>query len=137
MPEVYETSEEIIMILEYMPSKDLYDRIKVSTKLTEDQAFLYFSQMIKGMLFLNFHGICHRDIKPDNILFLDENRLKIADFSLADYYENNKMTGACGTPGFMAPEVFYQENYNEKVDVFSLGVVLYSMYSISVFFKKN
>ncbi len=109
-----------------MKGKDLYHQIKEMRKIPEQQAFTFFSQIMKGMLFLDHFGICHRDIKPDNILFSDENRLKIADFSLAEYYEN-KMKDTCGTPGYMAPEVFHHESYNEKVDVFSLGVVLFTM----------
>ena len=123
--EIYETSEELIMIMEYMKGKDLYHQIKLSQKMNESQAFMIFSQVVKGLLFLNYHGVSHRDIKPDNILFSYENQLKIADFSLADYFDKTPLKGKCGTPGFMAPEVFYQETYNEKVDVFSLGIVLY------------
>ena len=124
--EVYESTDEIIMVFEYMPGEDLYKRIKKEQKITENEAFCYFLQMVKGILFLHQQGICHRDIKPDNILFSEEKKLKITDFSLA----NNDMTrleGVCGTPGYMAPEIFHQEKYNEKVDVYSLGVVLYTM----------
>jgi len=127
--EVYESNDEMIMILEYMPGKDLYHHIKNTEKISEPQAFIYFSQILKGLLFLHFHGICHRDIKPENILFQDEMKLKIADFSLAEYYHENEMKCVCGTPGYMAPEIFTREAYNEKIDIFSLGVVLYSMYN--------
>jgi len=127
--EVYESSECIIMIFEYMPGKDLYHRIKTSQKVSEPQAFGYFSQIVKALLFLGYHGFCHRDIKPDNILFVDEDKLKLADFSLAE--EKEKMKGVCGTPGYMAPEIFHQQKYNEKIDVFSLGVVLYLMLLIN------
>ena len=123
---VYESQNEVIMLLEYLSGNDLYHKIKTYRKLTENQVFLYFSQLLKGLLFLHYHGICHRDLKPDNILFDDENNLKIADFSLADYYEDG-LKSVCGTPGYMAPEIFSQHLYDEKVDIFSLGVVLYSM----------
>lgn len=123
--EVYESSEDIIMLFEYMQGEDLYKRIKRDHKITENESFVYFLQMVKGILFLHQNGICHRDIKPDNILFSDEKKLKITDFSLADNFFT--LEGVCGTPGYMAPEIFHQEKYNEKIDVFSLGVVLYTM----------
>ena len=124
--EIYDGAGEIIMVLEYMPGKDLYHRIKEVKTMSEIQAFVYFSQIVKGVQFLHENGIAHRDLKPDNILFSDSETLKIADFSLANYFYL-RLRGICGTPGFMAPEIFYQDSYNEKVDVFSLGVILYSM----------
>lgn len=127
--EVYENNEEIILVLEYMSCNDLYKKIKKTKMFTEQEAFPFFLQILKGLLFLNSQGICHRDIKPDNILFSDEKTLKIADFSLAEYFiaNSNKMRGTCGTPGYMAPEIFSHERYDEKIDVFSLGSVLFSM----------
>lgn len=124
--EVYESEDDIILVMEYMKGKDLYSKIK-GEKLSESQAFLFFLQIFKGLIFLHSHGICHRDLKPDNILFEDETRLKIADFSLAQNFEKHEMKESCGTPGYMAPEVFSHEAYSEKVDIFSLGAILYSM----------
>ena len=129
--EVYEEKDEIIMILELMEGQDLFKSIKAIQRPTEHQIYNIFSQMLKGMLFLNYHGIMHRDLKPDNILFTKDNknaRLKIADFSLAEEFSiNKKFTVACGTPGFMAPEILSGEAYDEKIDVFSLGIILYMM----------
>lgn len=127
--EVYENNDEIILVLEYMSCNDLYQKIKKNKVFTEQEAFPFFLQILKGLLFLNSQGICHRDIKPDNILFSDEKTLKIADFSLAEYFitNSNKMRGTCGTPGYMAPEIFSHEKYDEKIDVFSLGSVLFTM----------
>ena len=73
----------------------------------------------------------HRDIKPENILFSkekDPQTLKIADFSLAENFNKSKTFNlVCGTPGFMAPEIFTMEGYDEKVDVYSLGLILYTL----------
>lgn len=119
-----------------MDNKDLYSNcIKKKPILDEKQVFLYFLQILNGMEFLHNLKICHRDIKPDNILF-NGDKLKIADFSLAENTKN-KLKGSCGTPGFLSPEVFYSENYTEKVDIFSLGVVLYMMLKIHFLIKIN
>lgn len=73
----------------------------------------------------------HRDIKLDNILIaelLPRIRVKIADFSLAEFVSREKKAqgmNKCGTPGFMAPEIFNEERYDERVDIFSAGVILF------------
>ena len=79
-------------------------------------------------------GIMHRDIKPENILFrrknayLDEDNVCIADLGLATSQNVNKyLFFRCGTPGYVAPEVLADEKYDQKVDVFSAGVILYIM----------
>lgn len=111
------------MITEYIKEKSLYNYLKIAAKISEEAAFEIFIQIFKGLIFLNSNGICHRDIKSENIFFVNETNIKIADFSVIDYEKK----GLCGTPGYMAPEIFKNETYDEKVDVFSLGVVLYSM----------
>ena len=129
--EVYEDKEEIIMVLELMEGQDLFKTIKSLIRPSEHYIYSIFSQLLKGLLFLNFHGIMHRDLKPDNLLFSNDSknsRVKIADFSLAEeFFPNKKFNALCGTPGFMAPEILNGDQYDEKVDVFSLGIILYMM----------
>ncbi|KAJ4722711.1 Protein kinase domain [Melia azedarach] len=75
-------------------------------------------------------GIVHRDLKPDNILFSSENIVKISDFGSADFVNEETgemMRGVVGTPYYVAPEVLAGREYNEKVDVWSAGVILYIM----------
>jgi calcium/calmodulin-dependent protein kinase (CaM kinase) II len=70
----------------------------------------------------------HRDIKPDNILFDEMDRVKLADFGSAVWVaEEGTVSGLVGTPYYAAPEVVMGRDYNEKVDVWSAGVVLYAM----------
>lgn len=73
-------------------------------------------------------GIAHRDIKPENILFNDYNELKLMDFGSAECFGNGGlMSGIVGTPYYVAPEVLGGREYNETVDVWSAGVILYVM----------
>ena len=114
-----------------MEGKSLAKYLKNHQKLTEHQIFNIFYQILKGISFLHSHEIMHRDIKPDNILFSFENdfsTVKIADFSLAEKLnQSKKFKLICGTPGFMAPEIFNLEGYDEKVDIYSLGLVLFAL----------
>lgn len=73
-------------------------------------------------------GIVHRDLKPENLLYSSMGYgsiIKISDFGLARFYDGNSMNTACGTPGYVAPEVLSGAGYGLEVDFWSLGVILY------------
>lgn len=129
--EVYEDPSEFVLVLELLEGRDLFSMIRRIPKPTEYQIFLVFMEILKGLYFLHSQGVVHRDIKPDNLVFAQESqgsKVKIIDFSLAEELEEGKeLRGWCGTPGFMAPEILHGEAYGQKVDVFSLGVVLYML----------
>ena len=115
--------------MEFIEGKTLYNHIKSNSKLSEQEIFMFFDQIYKGLSFLHAMGIMHRDIKPDNILVQKAGnnlQIKIGDFGLAEFFSGGRNTyRVCGTPGFMAPEILNSLPYNETVDVYSLGVILY------------
>ena len=126
--EFFEDASELILIFELMEGGDLYEKIKLKHKYTEKEVFWIFLQIMKGLEYLHSKNVAHRDIKLQNMLLnsqMKNPRIKIADFSLAEEFVVNKMHVKCGTPGFMAPEIFYNEYYDEKVDIFSAGIILY------------
>jgi len=71
----------------------------------------------------------HRDIKLENLVYKDRDTIVIADFGLAATLVNNFEYKKYGTPGYIAPEVLNLNKYNEKIDIFSLGVVCYILYT--------
>lgn len=130
--EVYESILELVLIFEYIEGGDLYQLIKKSkiTPFSIDVLAKIFSQMVKGLMFLHSKNIMHRDIKPENVLLSDNtdfHEVKIADFSLAEEIRTEEICVKCGTPGYMAPEVFLSKAYDERIDVYSLGIVLFMM----------
>lgn len=129
--EIYEDKNELILVLQYMDGENLFNYVKNNKKLNENQIYNIFEQILKGLLFLQCYGVIHRDLKPENILFSDKNEkstLKIADFGLSIFMDKTeKLKDQCGTPGFMAPEIFSPEGYDESVDVYSLGIILYTL----------
>lgn len=70
----------------------------------------------------------HRDLKPENILLDEDFNVKLCDFGWAQDFKKNQMRNSlCGTCEYMAPEVVFQKNHNEKIDIWCLGVLLYEM----------
>lgn len=127
-----EYNKDTYMFLEYMEGKDLSMRISSSGKLNESEAKLIFYQIVTGVEYLHDRKIIHRDIKPANVLMAScssEALVKLTDFGLSKILcSSSNMRTVCGTKMYAAPELLSaggQKKYNAKVDVWSLGVLLF------------
>lgn len=124
---LYEDEIHLHLVLDLCDTPDLHCRISLRV-FTEPEAAVVISQLMEAVAHCHRLGVAHRDIKPDNILFDERNRLKLADFGSAEIFkEGEPMSGIVGTPYYVAPEVLSGKDYDEKVDVWSAGVVLYIM----------
>lgn len=121
------TEQNIYIITEFCPDGTLFS---IKSFLTLPQSLICMKQIVEGMMYAHSKNIIHRDLKPANIM-LDNGILKICDFGFARFVENLsdqlKMSCKKGTYNYMAPEVFYGEEYNSKCDVWSLGVIFYEL----------
>ena len=137
--ETYETQKHICIVMEYICAGDLLSYIRKRSKLTEPIAKYIFKQIILGLQYIHNHNIVHRDIKLDNILIDLDNKIKICDFGVSKKVINGDlMKEQCGTPAYIAPEILMNRGYEGYgVDIWSAGVVLYSMLSGTVPFKGN
>ncbi|KAJ7973555.1 GPCR kinase [Quillaja saponaria] len=125
--DVFETDDFLSMVVELCQPITLFDRI-INRSLPESEAASVMKQLLEAIAHCHRLGIAHRDIKPDNLLFDSRNNLKVADFGSAEWFgEEGSMSGIVGTPYYVSPEVLMGRNYNEKVDVWSCGVILYIM----------
>ena len=125
---VLDTEDSIYIITEYCSGGELFDYIVSKRRLPEIEACRIFQQLINGLEYLHKQKICHRDLKPENLLFDSKKNLKIADFGLSNEYLNGKLGTPCGSPCYAAPEmVTGQKYYGDTVDIWSSGIVLYSM----------
>ncbi|KAK4760198.1 hypothetical protein SAY87_023329 [Trapa incisa] len=133
---VYEDSTHLHMVLELCDGPDLHQLIvEGGGPIPEPEVASLFGQLMHAVAHCHRHGVAHRDIKPDNILFdaVCGGRLKLADFGSAASFSVGKgltqLSGLVGTPYYVAPEVVAGRAYGEKADVWSAGVVLYVMLS--------
>uniref|UniRef100_A0A8B9MCL3 Calcium/calmodulin dependent protein kinase I n=1 Tax=Accipiter nisus TaxID=211598 RepID=A0A8B9MCL3_9AVES len=125
-----ETSiENEIAVLHKVSGGELFDRIVEKGFYTERDASALIRQILDAVKYLHDMGIVHRDLKPENLLYysLDEDsKIMISDFGLSKIEGcGSVMSTACGTPGYVAPEVLAQKPYSKAVDCWSIGVIAY------------
>ena len=136
--ESFETESHIVYVMEVCGGGDLLTYVRRRRKLKEDYAKFIFRQIILGIQYVNHKGVLHRDIKLDNILLTSEGDVKICDFGVSKIIQNKNQLQKeqCGTPAYIAPEVFEGKGYRGfQSDVWSAGVVLYAMLFGTVPFK--
>jgi serine/threonine protein kinase len=124
----FETDTHILIVMEYVCG-DLLGFIKKRGKISESTAKIIFKQIIKGLQYIHKKKIVHRDIKLDNVLIDLTNTVKICDFGVCRILQpGDIMYEHCGTPAYIAPEIFKDEGYEGfSCDVWSAGVTLHYM----------
>ena len=134
----FETETHILIIMEYVRG-DLLGFIRKRAKISESTAKIIFKQIIKGLQYIHKKKIVHRDIKLDNVLIDLTNTVKICDFGVCRILQpGDVMYEHCGTPAYIAPEIFKDEGYEGfSCDVWSAGVTLYYMLAGVQPFKAN
>ncbi|KAK2463294.1 hypothetical protein APHAL10511_004949 [Amanita phalloides] len=129
----FQDNGDINLVLEFVNGGDLLDHILHNDGVPESDAKHITYQMCDALAYIHGQGITHRDLKPENILLTKDNppKVKVADFGLAKIVDSLTMLRTmCGTPSYLAPEVVRQENqegYDNAVDSWSVGVIVFSM----------
>ena len=130
--ECYYDSSFYYMVEEYCSGGDLYDYIKRQKNFSEKKAASIIHQLISATNHLHSKKIVHRDLKPENIVFVETKTndvfIKIIDFGTSIFFWDSPLTQELGTIYYIAPEV-YKNNYNAKADIWSCGIILYTMLS--------
>ena len=125
----FHDSKRVFLILEFAGKGELYKHLRKENRFPEWKAAQYIAQMAAALKYLHKKHVMHRDIKPENILVGIHGEIKISDFGWSVHAPNNRRNTMCGTLDYLPPEMIKpgsQENYyNEKVDLWSLGVLTY------------
>ncbi|KAI0355786.1 Pkinase-domain-containing protein [Trametes cingulata] len=143
LKEVFFESYSINLVLEWVPGGDLLDYILKRNGLQEPEAQHLTYQICDALAYVHSQGIAHRDLKPENVLLTSDEPpvVKVADFGLAKVIDSMTMLRTmCGTPVYLAPEVVNQapnEGYDQVVDSWSVGVIVFSMLTMSTPFGEE
>ncbi|KAL6459654.1 hypothetical protein MHYP_G00314130, partial [Metynnis hypsauchen] len=129
LEDIYESSDHLYLIMQLVSGGELFDRIVEKGFYTEKDASTLIRQVLDAVNYLHSMGIVHRDLKPENLLYFnphDGSKIMISDFGLSKMEgTGDVMSTACGTPGYVAPEVLAQKPYSKAVDCWSIGVIAY------------
>ncbi|XP_068152009.1 calcium/calmodulin-dependent protein kinase type 1 isoform X1 [Drosophila tropicalis] len=126
--ETYEDKSKVYLVMELVTGGELFDRIVEKGNYTEKDATDLIRQILEAVDYMHEQGVVHRDLKPENLLYYspdDDSKIMISDFGLSKMEDSGIMATACGTPGYVAPEVLAQKPYGKAVDVWSIGVISY------------
>lgn len=127
----FETLNNLYLVMDLAAGGELFDRICEKGNYYEHDAACLLRTIVSAVAYLHDQGIVHRDLKPENLLFRtkeETSELLIADFGLSRIMAEDKfhvLTTTCGTPGYMAPEIFKKSGHGKPVDMWAIGVIAY------------
>ena len=125
----FQDQEHLYFIMEFIQGGELFFHLHREIRFDDDKTRFYIAELILALNFLHRNKIIYRDLKPENILLDNGGHIKLTDFGLSRICSGNddKAFTICGTPYYIAPEILERKGYNNTVDLWSLGCLMYEM----------
>ena len=126
----FETETDVCVVTEFAEG-DLFQILEDDKRLSENEIHPIACQLVSALFYLHSHRILHRDMKPQNILIGKNGAMKLCDFGFARAMsrETIVLTSIKGTPLYMSPELVQEKPYNHAADLWSLGCILYELWT--------
>ncbi|MEE6506387.1 hypothetical protein FKM82_007648 [Ascaphus truei] len=121
----FHDATRVYLILDYAPRGELYRELQRCSKFDDLRTATYITELADALLYCHSKKVIHRDIKPENLLLGSNGQLQIADFGWSVHAPSSRRTTLCGTLDYLPPEMIEGRMHDEKVDLWSLGVLCY------------
>ncbi|XP_068171578.1 aurora kinase A [Antennarius striatus] len=121
----FHDSSRVYLILEFAPKGELYGELQRCGSFPDDRSATYIMELADALNYCHAKKVIHRDIKPENLLLGANGELKIADFGWSVHTPSSRRSTLCGTLDYLPPEMIEGKTHDEKVDLWSLGVLCY------------
>lgn len=135
--DIIKSKNYFILLMPYHQKGDLLKMLK-SNPLDKRKIRYFATQLLLGVEYLHSYGLCHRDLKLDNLFITSDDTLKIGDLAFAEFSRDGVMTDKCGTKHYLPPEAFTSPEYNGfAADMWAVGIIIYAMFTRSLPFKSS
>ncbi|CAL8339228.1 unnamed protein product [Lota lota] len=121
----FHDASRVYLILEFAPKGELYGELQRCGSFNEERSATYIMELADALNYCHSKKVIHRDIKPENLLLGAHGELKIADFGWSVHTPSSRRSTLCGTLDYLPPEMIEGRTHDEKVDLWSLGVLCY------------
>lgn len=121
----FHDASRVYLILEFAPKGELYSELQRCGSFNDERSATYIMELTDALNYCHSKKVIHRDIKPENLLLGANGELKIADFGWSVHTPSSRRTTLCGTLDYLPPEMIEGKSHDEKVDLWSLGVLCY------------